>query len=151
METLYLLVALSELGKDYWLEESTLCSYFGIDKSGDGKYSLNYFSLTVLLFYIKNKKRYNWLRGFLETEIYKKFNREITFLKRDTELTLLLFDMLACPYITEKTKRALLEKYGVIEKNLQTDIIGKREYWFTKWTNFDLAKELDAKKSSEVY
>lgn len=154
VETLYLLVALSELGRDYWLEEDTLCSYFGINMSGVGKYSLNYFSLTVLLFYMRNKKRYNWLRNFLETEICKKFSREITYLKKDTELTLLFFDILSCPFITEDTKRKILGEYGITNVNLQTDIIGKIfkiKFWFTKWTDFDLAKELDAKKSSEVY
>jgi hypothetical protein len=27
----------------------------------------------------------------------------------------------------------------------------EKKYWFTKWDNFNLAKELTAKKSLEVY
>lgn len=151
VETLYLLVALTELGKYYWLEEDALCSYFGINKDGHSDYPLNYFSLTVLLFYVRNKKRYRWLRSFLEDELPRKFDRGQAFLKQDTELTLLLFDMLACPYLRTDTKKALLAKYGITDATLQEGIIGKRNLWFTKWTGFDLAKELDAKRSSEVY
>jgi Reverse transcriptase (RNA-dependent DNA polymerase) len=154
VETLYLLVVLSELGKNYWLEEETLCSYFGINRSEGASIPLNYFSITVLLFYIRNKKRYNWLRSVIEDEICRKFNRHISFLKKDTELTLLLFDTLACPYLQETTKKTLLAQYGITDTVLQESIIQKiekRKHWFTKWTNFDLANELDAKKSSEVY
>jgi hypothetical protein len=59
--------------------------------------------------------------------------------------------MLTCPYVTDATKRTLLKKYDITDNNLQNDVIGKRKFWFTKWTEFDFAKELDAKKSSEVY
>lgn len=152
VETLYLLVVISELGKHYRLEEDALCDYFGISKDENAKRpSLNYFSLTVLLFYIGKKKRYNWLRDFIEKELCRKFEQKITFLRKDTELTLLLFDILACPYIELTTKKTLLKKYKIEDDTLQNSIIEKRKYWFTKWTNFDLAKELDAKKSSEVY
>ena len=155
VETLYLLVALSELGKDYWLEESTLCYYFDIEKSNTLEYSshssLNYFSLTILIFYMKNKKRYDDLRMFIESKICSKYDKNMDYLKKDTELTLLFFDMLTCPYISKDTKRTLLKKYGISDTNLQDDIICKRKYWFMKWTDFDFAKELDAKRSSEVY
>lgn len=152
VETLYLLVTLSELGKHYWLEEDILCSYFRISKKrGEKPPSLNYFSLTVILFYIRREKRYNWLRNFIEKELRRKFNQEITFLRKDTELTLLLFDMLACPHIELRTKKALLRRYGIRSTKIQKNIIEKRDYWFTRWTDFNLAKELDAKKSREVY
>lgn len=151
IETLYLLLSLNELGKEFWLEEEVLCGYFGIDKDDWRKHSLNYFSLTVLLFYIQKKDRYKELRAFLEKQICQKFDREKTFLKKDTELILLFFDMLSCPYITDATKRTLLKKYDITNRKIQDDVIRKRKFWFTKWTEFDFAKELDAKKSSEVY
>lgn len=155
IETLYLLVTLSELGRHYRLEEDTLCNYFGISKAKDAKHpSLNYFSLTVLLFYIGEKKRYDWLRDFIEKELCKKFTQEVTFLRKDAELTLLIFDILACPYIGLDTKKTLLAKYKIEDDALQERIIEKikkRKNWFTRWFGFDFAKELDAKKSSEVY
>ena len=40
------------------------------------------------------------------------------------------------------------------ERQKKKDIIGKvkdRGNWFTKWQNFDLEKELNTKRSQEVY
>lgn len=68
VETLYLLLALSELGRDYWLEESVLRKYLGIPEVSNNKKSrplgsLNYFTITASLFYMKNKVRYSTLRS----------------------------------------------------------------------------------------
>ena len=56
VETLYLLVALGELGNKYWLTESVLACYLAVQEK-DGNYSLdgelNYFSIVVSLFYMK--------------------------------------------------------------------------------------------------
>jgi hypothetical protein len=156
VETLYLLVVLSELGKNYWLEESILLSYFNLSKNEvGGDYTshskLNYFSITVLLFYIKNKKCYDDLRSLIEYKIKEKFDNSKQMIWKDTELTLLLFDSIACPYIKIETKRHLLSVYDINDHALQTKIISKRLYWFTKWHKFDFEKELDSKHSQEVY
>ncbi|MEY4589011.1 MAG: hypothetical protein RL497_1087 [Pseudomonadota bacterium] len=154
VETLYFLVALSELGKDYWLDQSLLCQYFGINDQ-EANYNvgidLNYFSITVLLFYMKNKKRYSVLRLTIINYIVGLFEKNKLTLKRNTELTLLLFDSLTCPYIGTDIKRKLLDIYGVVDIALQDSVINSNQYWFTKWTNFDFGKELDAKRSQEVY
>ena len=109
VETLYLLVALAELGKDYWLDVDALASYVGIETAAGGSFQskspLNYISLVVLLFYMKNKKRYDRLRDFLEITILEKFRQKQNTLPKDTELTLLLFDTLACPYIKVRYKK----------------------------------------------
>ena len=81
VETVYLLIALSELGKNYWLGLEILCSYFRIpfDKStGTVKITsaLNYISLVVLLFYIKNRKEYAQLRSAIETAIKERFHKK---------------------------------------------------------------------------
>ena len=34
---------------------------------------------------------------------------------------------------------------------IQEEIINKRKYWFTKWDDFKLKEELEAKRSMEVY
>jgi hypothetical protein len=63
VETLYLLTILPELGKEYWLEEKTLCKYFHIEENENEnknyccKEDLNYLSITVILFYMRNKKK----------------------------------------------------------------------------------------------
>ncbi|MFC1956354.1 hypothetical protein ACFLWZ_07585 [Chloroflexota bacterium] len=59
VETLYLLILLKELGREYRLDEQSLCDYCTIDlaKKKCAKH-LNYFSIVVLLFYIEDKVRY---------------------------------------------------------------------------------------------
>ncbi|AQU81915.1 MULTISPECIES: antiviral reverse transcriptase Drt3b [unclassified Halomonas] len=154
VETLYLLIVLAELGKVYWLDESLICRYMGIEAEG-GKFvrkkELNHFAITVLLFYIKNKKRYSKLREFLVDHISErlKFNERI--LSHDAESIYLLLDSIACPFIELDKKRAMLSLFGVESLFLQEDIINLRKHWFTKWTGFNLGRELDIKKGDEVY
>jgi len=146
METLYLLIALRELGREYWLAEDTLMSYFPAEDS------LNYFTITVLLFYIENKKRYNQLRELIKETILRKFTEiEKGNRVKHTELVLLLFDCISCPFIDESFKRKLLTLHDIKDHDLQSKIIGFRKFWGTKWTEFDFGKELDSKLSREVY
>ncbi len=155
VETLQLLIVLGELGKRYWLDDATLRLYFGIDQDDCGKLTirnaLNYFSIVVLLFYMKDKRKYNELRDCLCNHILRKFHevpREN--IGKNTELVLLLFDVIACPYLSEDFKRKVLSLHGVARK-VQTGIIDQEEDWFTGWTDFDFGEALDAKRSREVY
>ncbi len=150
VETLYLLIALKELGKGYRLDESVLGKYFDIDlnKKRFG-YELNYFSISVLLFYIENRSRYATLKEILKEHVKAKFEKNNKL--KMAELTFLLFDLLSCPYIDEGFKKDLLTKYNVTDNVVQTAILNRKELWFTKWTDFDFSKELEAKKSQEVY
>ena len=68
-------------------------------------------------------------------------------------MTLLLFDLLVCPYLERKFKNELFSLYGIPGRDgrLRSQIIDMRKYWFTKWTGFEFGKELEAKKSQEVY
>src|SRR5208283_2375750 len=111
VETLYLLIALKEMGREYRLDETVLQDYFNINPK-DGPCNLNYFSISVLLFYIENKVRYNKLKDFLKTHIKKKFD-EVRGKNRGktTELTLLLFDLLTCPSIENKVRYNKLKDF----------------------------------------
>jgi hypothetical protein len=153
VETLYLLLALSELGRDYRLEESVLVEYFNIKKN-DLDYvidsELNYFSITVVLLYIKDKKSFNKLRVFIENEIIKKFKSKKGTLYIDAELTMLLLDTISCPYVSKNTKIELLNLYR-INQDLHNDILNLKHNWFTTWNDFNFGKALDMKQSKEVY
>jgi hypothetical protein len=155
VETLYLLIALKDLGKEYRINEALLCKHYGIDlKQRKCRNHLNYFSIVVLLFYIENKERYSKTKSILKRHILEKFevisadNRTKT-----TELILLLFDLLVCPYLDRPYKNKLLTLFGIPTNlgRLRTKIIDKRKFWFTKWTDFDFGKELESKKSQDVY
>lgn len=154
VETLYLLLILSELGRDYRLNEKTLLKYFKIEAKESGtyeySYTLNYWSITVLLYYMKNIKRYDNLRLSLKDHIKEKFNSvNAKKINSNAELVFLLLDIIACPYLDSAFKSDLLNYFGI--DSHQSQIIKKRDYWFIKWTNFNFEKELNTKKSQEVY
>lgn len=113
---------------------------------------MNYFSVIILLFYIGDKLRYRRIKEILKKHILVKFGEvNSENLGKHTELVLLLFDILTCPFIELEYKRKVLRIHGINDNDLQERIISKRKFWFTKWTNFNFGKELQAKKSQEVY
>jgi len=155
VETLYLLIALNELGREYRLDEQLLCDHFGISLvENKCKNYLNYFSIIVLLFYIGDKVRYSTTKSILKNHILLKY-QTINFINlgRTTELSLMFFDLISCPYLDRSFKNELFKIYGIDDNMdvLRTSIINYRKFWFTKWTNFDFVFELEAKKSQEVY
>ncbi len=156
VETLYLLIALGELGNKYWLSEDVLTSYLGIKKDAivfSCESELNYFTIVVSLFYMKDKVRYKNLRSFVLEKAVEKFERvDYDFRIKKAELILLFFDLIAYSYIDITTiKRKLMNLYKVTDATIQDDIIKARSNWFTAWTDFDFGRELDAKQSQEVY
>lgn len=156
VETLYLLIALGELGNKYWLTENVLASYLLVENRDTSFYletELNYFSIVVSLFYMKDKARYTKLRDFIFTKLIEKFEMvDYSYRIKKAELILLLFDILAYPFVNKDTeKRKLLNLYNITDISLQTSIIKARKNWFTNWSEFNFGKALDAKQSQEVY
>lgn len=154
IETLYLLISLSELGKYYWIDEPRLAQIFGLELDNQdysSLYQLNYFSITVLLFYIKNKTRYIKIKKVIENEILKKFENNKASIKIDSELIFLLMDIIACPYVSQEAKYKIFDFYDISNVDMKNNIIKKFRHFFTTWDNFDFGKALDAKQSQEVY
>jgi hypothetical protein len=156
IETLYLLISLSPIGKDYWLPQSSLAKYFQIrEKDNSEDYDrngfMNHFSITVLLSYIKYKKRYDKLRQFVERHVVEKLEHEKAHCPNHAESLILFLDLLVCPYIKAETKEALGTIFGLDQAKVAV-VQASNDYWFTAWgEKFDLAKELDSKRSREVY
>ena len=74
--------------------------------------------------------------------------------KRNAELTILTADMMTCPFVDDEYKKSLLTLMGITEEKDQLMIMNfakKQKYIFTRWTMFNLNKELQAKISQEVY
>lgn len=153
VETLYLLHTLSELGEPFVLDDRTLARFFGIKMDGS-KYvaerKLNYFSIIVLLFYVKKAPRHRRLREFVESYVVEK-TRERHARFDDTESILLVLDLLVCPYVGIETKRELLRQFDINDPALQDSVIARRKLWFTKWVDFRFQTELDYKLGQEVY
>lgn len=166
IETLYLLVALRELGREYRLDIKLLCKYFNIKTNNTNEKSfelcpLNYFSITILFFYIKDADRYKFLRYELMKYVTKLFQNEgRDKIRIKAELVFLLLDILTCPYLNNKTEINKNKKYRFKIKLLSLagvdpvyhiGIIEKEKFWFTKWTDFNFGNELESKRSQEVY
>jgi len=148
IETSYLLLILSEMGKYYRLDKKKLKEYFHLKEKQN--ITLNYFSIIILLYYIKNIKRYEDLKILIKEQILKHFNNGINF-KKNTESVLLFFDIISCPFLDENFKKEILKKVKITNENLQDAILNFEKYWFVKWSNLNYTKELQTKKSMEVY
>ena len=157
VESMYLLIALSQIGREYWLPASTLLRHFLIEEDkSSGTYGrpsgfLNHFSITTLLTYMKHKVRYARLRSFLETHALDKIKHMKAHCPNDAETLILFFDLAVCPYISSATKQAVGHVFGLNAAELAS-VQSSNDYWFTAWGDkFDLSRELDAKRSREVY
>jgi hypothetical protein len=160
LETLYLFIPLRELGKNYRLTESQLSDYLQLKplENDASKYQMpyepNYFLITILLFYIRRINEFKGIQVVVKEAIRRKI-QNVAKSKRSerAEFVLLLFDLLACPFLDNKFKREMLRYFG-IQSDMHDTIIqykNVQKYWFTKWDNFNFAKELRAKKSLEPY
>jgi len=159
IESLYLLIILQELGKNYRVSESLLIKYFDLwEDENDGslhfKNQPNYFVITVLMFYIRDAKPFLKLRDALKEAILARILAESKSKNRSTECVLLLFDLIVCPYLDTKFKRILLTKFEIKDpgkQNIVLNYYNKQKYWFTKWDNFNFIEEIRSKIAHEPY
>lgn len=149
-ESLYLLILAKELGGAYLLAPEVVKSFI---KNSELQYNL--FACIILLYYYANHKCYNEQKAILKDEILKKYRLVAeSERKRNSELTILTADMMTCPFVDDAYKQSLLTLIGITETKDQQMIIRfarKQKFIFTRWTMFNLNKELQAKISQEVY
>ncbi len=154
VETLYLILALKKLGRNYRIELSTLADYFGFSRNDSGEYHvilpLSIFSITVLLLLIRNITRYQPLKLALEKYLIEKFLSKSIYARKDAELTMLYLDIITCPFVSEKTKQEIDAIFD-LNKTQRDEIYTINDYWFTNWKSFDLTLELDKKRARQVY
>ncbi|GGB99759.1 hypothetical protein GCM10007205_06350 [Oxalicibacterium flavum] len=157
VESLYLLICLSQIGREYWLPESVLLRHFLIKtEASTGEYVrpvgfMSHFSITILLSYIKGKVRYTKLKTFVETHLVAKTEYMKAHCPDDAETLIMLLDLIVCPYITAETKEEIGKIFGLDTVSLAS-VQSSNDQWFTAWGDkFNLGKELDAKRSREVY
>jgi hypothetical protein len=155
VESLYLLISLSKIGREYWLPEPVLLRHFLITTDSSGNYQrdgfMNHFSITILLSYIKKKLRYIKLKSFIEIHIIAKLSYMKAHCPNDAEALILLLDLSVCPYISDATKATIGQIFGLDASKLVA-VQAVNDHWFTAWGDkLDLGRELDAKRSHEVY
>ncbi|MGX9188763.1 antiviral reverse transcriptase Drt3b [Stenotrophomonas sp. Ker107b] len=157
IESLYLLTSLSQIGREYWLPTSVLLRHFLIEEDkATGIYSrpagfMTHFSITTLLSYVKDKVRYAKIRSFVETHSIAKLQHMKAHCPNEAETLILLLDLLTYPQLAPETRTAIGAVFSLEPASLAS-VQAANDHWFTAWGNkFDLAKELDAKRSREVY
>ena len=149
-ESIYLLVLAKNLGTRYLFTEDILKQYIN-----NSSIKYNMFVCQVLLYYYGNHNIYKDLKKELFDkilDIYKSV--PTTERNRNAELSIMTSDFMTCPFLCKSDKILLLKKMGIGDPKIQESIINFAEqnrYIFTKWTKFDLNKELQAKISQEVY
>ena len=124
VEIQYLLVSLSCFGREYFLPSNVLAKHFSIEfdedtMTYDREEYLSYFSITVLLFYMKSRKRYDGLRRFVERHAIEKIKSVKDQCHNDTEAFLLFFDLVVCPYISDSGKVELAKAFKLTELQLK--------------------------------
>lgn len=154
VETLYLILALKKLGRDFSIPQDTLAFYLGIFSNESGDFyrdrPLDYFSITVSLLYVGRRKRYDKLRKFIETDVLRIFEKRSAHVYKDTELIMLFLDLQCCPYISTSTQHKLSDYYSLSVFDLPF-LKSAASHWFTDWNDFDLSMALDKKRTREVY
>lgn len=160
LETLFLLVTIKSLRSKYRINQDVLDQYLGIHYK-EGRLdktvrqpNMNALVFLLLLYYYGDSDKYSQQRYALIELITKMFKEQPKNTRRkQSELVILLLDLLACPFLRHKDRRGMCAAMG-IEPQAQKEIenfLKKRRYMFTRWTNVNLTKELGAKVSLEVY
>ena len=160
LESLFLLITTKSLRNKFYLNQDILDQYLGVKYEGmklkkdEPQPEMNALVFILLLYYYGNSDKYIKQRYALIELITRRFKKDSKDLRRkQSELVILLLDLLACPYLRHKDRREMCSAMGV-DESAQTEIekyLKKRRYMFTRWTNVNLTKELGAKVSLEVY
>lgn len=152
IEILNLILALKKLDDSFSLSAKKLRELLGIEKI-DGFKRINYFHIITLLYYIENKPSYSELKAEIENNVECKFEEdEDPFSK--SELTMLFFDYINCPFVNDKSKRKVMQSSGYATSNIANKIkeITDQEIWFMNWnTEIDLERVLKKKEWSSSY
>jgi len=136
VEILNLLIAIKNLGDDYLLSNKKIKEVFKIKVKDDYK-NLNYFQIITLIYYIGNNNIYQDIKRDVVKAILYKFNNEKDhFIK--TELFMLFFDIINCPYVDEDSKIKIMKSTNyIIDINEKKEIekISENEIWFMNWSS----------------
>lgn len=153
IETLNLLIALKKLDSAYVVSEKKLRELFNLQKANDFE-RINYFHIITLLYYFGDSSEFDALRTEIEKLVLSKFEKEFDPFTK-SELTLLFFDIINCPFINMDTKKKLMRvsKYakGGKEEYEISEIV-KYKTWFMDWdTDIDLERVLKKKEWGSSY
>jgi hypothetical protein len=91
------------------------------------------------------------LKAFVEAHIIAKLEYGKAHCPNDTETLIMLLDLVVCPYISTATKDAHRTDFWPGCSRPLVCSVFQRSLVYRLGDKFDLGKELDAKRSREVY
>lgn len=155
IETINLLLAMKTLGDEYQFSPEKVSDYFNL--KDDELCNLNYFHFVTLLYYFNNDIVYKTIKDKVIREIVKRFKKDNVFL--ESELTLLFFDAINCPFIDERYKIEIMKESNYVTKKtnkneiiLEINKIQAQKKWFTNWgQDIDLERVLKKKEWTSSY
>ena len=124
-QNLYLLINFKEI-KNYKKLDSHILEVIFMNKE------MNYFDIVVLLYYIENDPEFKEIKNKIKEEVLAKYEG---FNSKNTELTLLSMDILACPFLDREFKVDILKYYKIENEDMQDYIIKismDQKFWITK-------------------
>lgn len=159
IEVLNLLIAFCSIAPSERINPDVLSRYFDLDEK-IVKSSITYFDFISILWIVRSVPEYSSIRSKLQVSIAKRFADADERIAFDSEMTLLLVDGLACPYISDDFKSDILNSYskhayGIIptlqERNESVNYFTKSLH-FANWSaDLDLEKLLVRKQLNPGY
>ncbi len=156
-ENLDLFIILKELGDNFLLPKERIANF--INKFKD---KFNYFEIVVFLDYIADNLIYKEEKETILEIIHQQLSlnqsesngntKDKSSILSHTDKFMLFFDLLACPYLDEKTQKDILkhvydkeDNYKNIIQSIRYNDIDKTRLnvWFYKWANKDSNRLLD--------
>lgn len=154
LENLNLLIALKLLGEDYRLTRDFLSSIFNLDARNE----FSYFELITFFYYADRDDHYKSLKDKMFKSV-KLTLSNVTDIKIDSLKFYLMLDIINCPFIELKKRKALARE--LVKLHLTRPPSNKEfesgweelthDYWFVQWENFDLRLFLEKKELLSVY
>lgn len=151
VETLNLLTLLNTFGHKYSLSQQEVADFFGIAIDRKKKHMIltkdfRYFQIVSLLHYVHDSNNYVELRDLVQKYVSEHLSSlSAKAIAASSDLTMLLFDYLRCPYVAQSHKVTLSK--SILRKVSDKDINARCERflevvnqgdWFFAWKAKDL-------------
>ncbi|WP_158700929.1 antiviral reverse transcriptase Drt3b [Phytohalomonas tamaricis] len=154
LESLNLLLAIKELGPNFLLTTEDLTNIINISSSRD----FSYFEIIAILFYIEDMQNYARIKKTVENKIRDNLE-DLRDVKENTFKAYLLMDAIKCPFVSEKLKNKILERYfkQVYSRNansqelLEAKSDFQKSQWFVSWDRTALLNSLEKKELLRGY
>lgn len=151
IEGLLLIILARELSGNFKIPCQIIEKYLAMGET-IAPVQLHYFTIMVVLFYIRKNRNYSVVYDYLVKEI----RIQLSMMSSETEKRLLLIDILASPYLEKTFKNEIIDSFESVFPSCRR--FSKKEILqavkkinFITWEGFFLDRELDLKRSQLVY